>query len=130
MSVTLDCTSAPFVRCGKKLSYGGGESRSKKCKRGYGGAYGEVWRRMNLAGVCWRSCVCAFGRSLASVALKMFSHVIYFVKKCYKCCTLNAICKDNAAINCVNVQQNKGPFPSTLTGHTTLVLTYMQRSPK
>jgi hypothetical protein len=35
----------------------------------------------------------------ASVAVKI-SHLIYFMKKFYKCCTFNAICKDNAAINC------------------------------
>jgi hypothetical protein len=43
MSVTLDWTSAPFVRRGKefKLSSESGDSGSKKCKRGYGGAYGD-----------------------------------------------------------------------------------------
>jgi hypothetical protein len=29
----------------------GGHSGSKKCKRGYGGAYGGVWRSLRLAGV-------------------------------------------------------------------------------
>jgi hypothetical protein len=24
----------------------------------------------------------------------MFSHLIYFTKECYKCCTFNAICKE------------------------------------
>jgi hypothetical protein len=65
-------------------------------------------------------CVGAFGRNLASVTMKMFSHLIYFIKKFYKCHTLNAICKDNAAINCITVQQ-KNSFPSSLTGHTMLV---------
>jgi hypothetical protein len=46
-----------------------------------------------------RFCVGAFGRNLASVAVKMFSHLIYFMKKFYKFCTFNTICKDNAAIN-------------------------------
>jgi hypothetical protein len=38
-----------FVRCGNylKLSSDGGDSGSKKCKRGYGG----VWRNLRLAGV-------------------------------------------------------------------------------
>jgi hypothetical protein len=31
-----------------------------------------------------RFCVGAFGRNLASISVKMFSHVIYFMKKCYK----------------------------------------------
>jgi hypothetical protein len=33
-----------------------------------------------------RFCVGAFDRNLASVALKMFSHLIYFIKKLYKFC--------------------------------------------
>jgi hypothetical protein len=44
-----------------------------------------------------RFCVGAFGRNLAPVAVKMFS-----------LCTLNAISKDNAAINCITVQNKKG----------------------
>jgi hypothetical protein len=45
MSVTPDWTSAPFVQCEKKLKFcsDGGDSGSKKCKRGYDGAYGGVW---------------------------------------------------------------------------------------
>jgi hypothetical protein len=52
--VTFDCINAPFMQCGKKLklSSDGGNSGSKKCKRGYGGAYGGVWRSLRLAGVC------------------------------------------------------------------------------
>jgi hypothetical protein len=53
MSVTLGCTNASFVGCGKKLKFSseGGGSGSKKCKRGYGGTYGGVWRSLRLAGV-------------------------------------------------------------------------------
>jgi hypothetical protein len=61
----------------------GGDSGSKKCKRGYGGAYGEVWRSLRLAGAWSRAgqfCVGAFGRNLTSVAVKMFSHLICFIK--------------------------------------------------
>jgi hypothetical protein len=60
-----------------KLSSNGGDCGSKKCERGYGGAYGEVWRSLRLVGI-WslesggRFCVGAFGRNLASVAVKMF----------------------------------------------------------
>jgi hypothetical protein len=105
-----------------KLISDGGDSGSKKCKRGYGGAYGGVWRSLRFTGV-WilesgtRFCVGAFGRNLVSVAVKMFSHLIYFIKKFCKC-TFNAICKDNTAINRIIVQHRKGSFPSTLTGHT------------
>jgi hypothetical protein len=41
-----------------------------------------------------RFCVGAFGRNLVSVAMKTFSHLIYFIK-------ISAICKDNAAINVI-----------------------------
>jgi hypothetical protein len=74
-----------------------------------------VWRESGVR----RSVLCgAFGWNLASVAVKMFSRLIYFMKKFYKCCTLNAICKDNAAVNCITVPHKTGLFPSTLTGHT------------
>jgi hypothetical protein len=58
-------------------------------------------------------CVGAFGRNLASVTMKMFSHLIHFIKKFYKFCTFNTICKDNAAINYITVST----LPSTLMGH-------------
>jgi hypothetical protein len=66
-----------------KLSSDGGDSDSKKRKQGCGGAYGGVWQSLNLAGVrCLKSggrfCAAAFDRNLASVAVKMFSHLIYF----------------------------------------------------
>jgi hypothetical protein len=83
-----------------KLSSDGGDSGSKKLKRGYGG----VWRSLGLAGVWSRGGGVGFvlvhlvGIWLHS-PLKMFSRLIYFVKKFYKFCTLNAIYKDNAAIN-------------------------------
>jgi hypothetical protein len=34
-----------------KLGSDGGDSGSYKCKRGYGGVNGEVWRSLHLAGV-------------------------------------------------------------------------------
>jgi hypothetical protein len=63
-----------------------------------------------------RFCVGAFGRNLASVAVKMFSHSIYFIKKFYKFCTFSAICKDNAAINCITVQHKKRFSPVKFDG--------------
>jgi hypothetical protein len=39
-----------------KLSSDGGDSGSKKCKRGYDGAYGGIWRSLRLAGV-WSQAV-------------------------------------------------------------------------
>jgi hypothetical protein len=125
MSVTLDWTSAAFVRCGKKykLNSDCGDSGSKKYKRGYYGAYSGVWRSLCLAGA-WivesggRFCVGVFGRNLASVAVKMFSHLIYFFQTFYKFCTFNVICKDNAAMNCITVQhtQKKSSIPVNFDG--------------
>jgi hypothetical protein len=43
------------------------------------------------------------------------------MREFYNALTFTAICRDKAAINCITVQQRKGSFPSTLTGHTTLV---------
>jgi hypothetical protein len=40
-------------------------------------------------------CVRTFGRDVVSVAVKMFTDIFY------EFCTFNAICKDNAAINCL-----------------------------
>jgi hypothetical protein len=67
-------------------------------------------------GVCdWqesvgRFCVSAFGRNLASVAVKMFSHLNYFIKTFNKYCTSNAFRKDNSAINCITVKHKKCSF--------------------
>jgi hypothetical protein len=66
--------------------------------------------------------VSAFCRNIASAAVKMFSHVIYCIKTFYKFYTFNSICNDNAVINCITVQHNKVSFPSTLTGHTLLLV--------
>jgi hypothetical protein len=52
-------------------------------------------------------CVSVFGSNLASVTVKMFSHLIYFTKKFYAFCTFNAIFKDDAAINCITFQHKK-----------------------
>jgi hypothetical protein len=48
-----------------------------------------------------------FGRNLASVAVKMFSNVIYFEKEFCQFCTFNAICKDNTAIHFITVKHKK-----------------------
>jgi hypothetical protein len=39
-------------------------------------------------------CIGAFGRNLASVTRKMFSHLICFIKKFYKFCNFNAIFRE------------------------------------
>jgi hypothetical protein len=57
-----------------------------------------------------------FGRYLASSPL-----LIYLINKFYKFCTVNAIFKDNTAINYIIVQHKKGSLLSTLTDHITLV---------
>jgi hypothetical protein len=45
-----------------------------------------------------RFCLYASGISLASIALKMFSHLIFLYKDFYTFCPFYAICKDNAPI--------------------------------
>jgi hypothetical protein len=35
-------------------------------------------------------------------------------KETQRLCTFNAICKDNAAMNCISIRKKKGSFPSTL----------------
>jgi hypothetical protein len=65
-----------------------------------------------------RLSVSAFGTDLATVALKMFSHLIYFIKKFNKFCTFRAISENNAETDCISVQHKKDSFPSTSTGHT------------
>jgi hypothetical protein len=55
----------------------GDDSGSKKCKQIYDGAYVAVWRSLVLG--CRFSV--AFGRSLASVVMKIFSYLIYFENK-------------------------------------------------
>jgi hypothetical protein len=80
-SVTLG--SAPFVRCRKhlKLSSGGGEFGSKNTNNTMGGLAESLFAMgMESDG---RVCGGAFGRNLASVVVKMFSHLIYFLKKFY-----------------------------------------------
>jgi hypothetical protein len=54
--------------------------------------------------------------------MKMCSNLMNFIKIFHKFCTFIVIFKDNAAINCITVQHIKDLFPSTLTGHTTLVV--------
>jgi hypothetical protein len=70
------------------------------------GSGGVAFRKSLQSG--GRFCVGAFGRNLAPVAVKTFSHLIYVTKIFYKFCTFDAICKDNAAINCIIDQHNRG----------------------
>lgn len=59
---------------------------------------------------------------LTSAAVKMFSLLIQSRTNFYEFCNFNTICKDNGAMNCSTAQHKKNsPFPSTMTGHTTLV---------
>jgi hypothetical protein len=63
-----------------KLRSDGGDSGSKKCKRGYGGAYGVVWRSLHVAGF-WSQAVGFVLVRLAGICLvsvKVFLYLIYF----------------------------------------------------
>jgi hypothetical protein len=56
-----------------------------------------------------RFCVGAFGRNVASVAVNMFSCLIYFIRRC----TFNAICKAKVAIK-YNSMSLQGSMPQDL----------------
>jgi hypothetical protein len=75
------------MRRGKlKLSTDGDDSGSKKC-------YEAMIALMVESG--GRLCVGAFGGNLASVAVKMFSHLIYFIQTFCIFSIFIAICKYN-----------------------------------
>jgi hypothetical protein len=121
MSLTLDCTSAPFVLHGKKfkLNSVSDDSGRKKCKRRCGG----VWRSLCLAGI-WSQAVGFVLLRLAGIWLQSPSRFFYIqctLQRHFINFVLCAICEDNAAINSITVHKKKGSFPSTLTGRTTLV---------
>jgi hypothetical protein len=95
----LDECAVRATRKKLKVCSDSGDTGFKNCKLSYAGACGRVCRSLFLAGV-WnvepggRFCVGAFGRNLASVAVKMFSHFICLIKTFYNFYTFNAICKD------------------------------------
>jgi hypothetical protein len=66
-----------------ELSSDGGDYGSKKCKWGYSGTYDGIRRSLRLLAI-WsmesggRFCVVAFGKKTVSVAVKMFSHLIWW----------------------------------------------------
>jgi hypothetical protein len=80
-----------------KLSSDGGDSGSKKCKRGLQWGPAESGFRRSV--LCW----CDWQEDV-----KMFSHLIYIIKKSYKRRTFNATCKDNAALNSITIQEKTG----------------------
>jgi hypothetical protein len=131
MPVTLDCTSAPFVRCGKneikfrqwRLWYQ--EKQTRPCWRLWWGLVESTFDGSQESG--GKFCVSGFGRNLASVAVKMFLHFISVIKTFYKFCTFNVICKDNAATNRITVQHKNVLFPSTLTVATSDYATTLVR---
>jgi hypothetical protein len=70
-----------------------------------------------------RFCVGAFSRNLASVDVKMFPHLIPLIKTLFKFCTFNVVCKDNAAVNYINVQHKKRYIPVNFNGsHYAIIL--------
>jgi hypothetical protein len=77
----------------------------------------RLWWSLESGG---RFCVGAFGRNLSSVAVKMFSHLIYLRRDVINSVRSMRFAK-TAAVNCITVQHKKCSFPSTLTGHTTPV---------
>jgi hypothetical protein len=62
-----------------------------------------VWQES----VVWSQAVGFVSVRLASVAVNIFSHLIYSVRTFYTFCTFNEICNDNVATNCFAVQHEK-----------------------
>jgi hypothetical protein len=57
MSVALDSMSAPLCHVERtENKFKGADFRSRKCKKGYTGAYGGIWRSLRLARV-WSQAV-------------------------------------------------------------------------
>jgi hypothetical protein len=55
-----------------------------------------------------RSVLCScVRRRMTSVAVKMFSYLIYFTKKFHKFCIFNSIFKDTGAINHITLQHKR-----------------------
>lgn len=87
-----------------KLISDGDNCDSKKWTGSCGGAYGVIWRSLLLAGVWFQPPWRRFNINL-------------LYKKVHKICTLNAISKDNSAINYVTLQHGNVSFASTLMVH-------------
>jgi hypothetical protein len=101
-----------------KLRSDGGDSGSKKCKVVNGGICVGVWRSFWLAECTCPICVGAFGTNLSSF-VKIFWHLIYFIKIFNALFAFNAPCKSNAAMNIITAhQKKKNSSPSNMTGHT------------
>lgn len=63
-----------------------------------------------MAGVRRQAIAFVFGEfasNLASVAVKLLSHVIHYLKKNYKFHAFYEVCKDNATIHCITIKQKK-----------------------
>jgi hypothetical protein len=94
MPVPLDCTMRKQIEI-KFWLWG---LWGKKWKGCCGGIFGRAWRSLESGGRFYTG---AFGRNLASVAVKVFSNLVYLYRF-FKCYTSGAICKDNAAMNLLN----------------------------
>jgi hypothetical protein len=121
MSVTLDWTSAPLVSCRKNLN----EVLTVATLVARNANHAMVAPMVGSGEVCFwlesgvrRSvlCWCVWQESGFSRREDVFTFNL-LKNKLYKLCTFNAICKDNAAINCITVQHKKVSLPSTITGH-------------
>jgi hypothetical protein len=81
MSVTLDCKSEQYDEKKIHLFSERFDCNREKCKRHCGGTYGAVWRSLCVtclkSGVRRSIYVGAFHINTASVAVKMFTHLIY-----------------------------------------------------
>jgi len=70
-----ECTARGMWK--KLKSSDSGDSGSKKCECGYGGAYGGVWRSLLFEGVWSQAVGFVLVRSCLELAVKIFSYLIY-----------------------------------------------------
>jgi hypothetical protein len=103
MSVTLDSANASFVRYGKNLNYVLTATlvarNVNEAMVGCGGVCVWLESAVRRSVLCW--CVWEEDEDV-------FRFNLLYTKKCYKYRTFNAICKDNAPINHITVQNKKG----------------------
>jgi hypothetical protein len=120
VSVTLDCKSAPLMGCGKNWNYVLTVA-TLVARNQNDPMVVPMVRSGGSLEAGGRFCVRAFGRNLASVAVKMLSLLISFITKFCNVWACNTICKKNIVRNLLLLNK-KVSFPSNTTGRAKLVV--------
>jgi hypothetical protein len=108
MSVMLDWTTAPLLRCGKYLNQV--LALASLIARNASEAMMESDWSLKSGG---RFCVGMFGRNLVfSRREDVLTFNLLYKDLVYVICTFNKICENNAAIvSYIAIQHKQGPFP-------------------